>query len=184
MASRRQRVIDAMVVDVSAREAIEDRIHQFAFGFSQLRSLDATTFKYALANFVEAVDHLPREAVCRACVAWNKRRFHWANPTFPPQAPELARAAEEMLIEMRCEERDLRIILNAAVAPPPPAALTGKQRDDAVARWDEIRAAITRDNILPGRTDEEVQTERAEMARANDVVRARERRSAEVQSDP
>jgi hypothetical protein len=108
---RREIVLDAL--QPGDRSAIEDKLHGFAFGFSQLRNLDKDTFACALANFVDAVDHLPFEAVSRACRAWNKAQFKWANTAFPPQAPELAKAATEKWCEMRMEERELRILLEA-----------------------------------------------------------------------
>jgi hypothetical protein len=116
--ARREIVLDAL--QPGDRTAIEDKLHGFAFGFSQLRNLDQDTFRGALANFVDAVDHLPFEAVSRACRAWNKAQFKWANTAFPPQAPELARAATEMFCDMRMEERELRILLAAEVGTPEP----------------------------------------------------------------
>ncbi|TXN14716.1 hypothetical protein FV219_03135 [Methylobacterium sp. WL122] len=132
-------------------------------------------FAGTLQTFVQAVDDMPYEAVSRACLAWTKARFKWANCRFPPDAPELARAAEEMMGSLRMEDRELRLVLEAKIAPDPPPPLTQEQRDAGLARWADLRAVIARHNTISERTPEEVATERAAMARANETVRARER---------
>lgn len=126
MIERRNAVLGAL--RTGERDTIEDRLHGFAFGFNQLRALDDATFKFMLRNWVEAVDDQPYEAVHRACRAWNKGLIPWAKAGFPPQAPEIGRAVEEMRCGMLMEERELRLILGARVVTPPPP-LTQEQRD-------------------------------------------------------
>ena len=172
--SERRRTI-AAALERGDRTAIEDRLHGFAYGFTSLRSLDATTFAGTLRAFVQAVDDMPYEAVARACLAWTKAQFPWANCRFPPDAPELARAAKEMRCGLLMEDRELRLVLEAKVGSDPALPIPQAQRDAAVSRWNEIRAGIERSNVMAERTPEEIAAERAEMARANDVVAARER---------
>ncbi|MGE7153143.1 hypothetical protein ACQKJ1_05315 [Methylorubrum rhodesianum] len=124
------------------RTQIEDRLHGFAYGFGTLRALDSDTFAATLKVMVQAVDHLPYEAVSRACLAWTKGQIRWANCRFPPDAPEIARAAEEALGQMRMEEREIRIVLGAKLLPAPPAKPTQEERDKAVADAAAVIAGI------------------------------------------
>ncbi|CAO4173249.1 hypothetical protein [Methylorubrum extorquens] len=140
LSQRRRDLQQAM--ELGCRTAIEDRLHGFAFGFGTLRALDRETFAATLKVMVQAVDHLPYEAVSRACLAWTKGQIRWANCRFPPDAPELARAAEEALGQMRMEERELRIVLGAKLLPAPPPKPTQEERDRAAADATALIASI------------------------------------------
>lgn len=163
---------------VGTPEAIEDRLHGFAYGFSQLRSLDEKTFSGVLKNWLQAVDDRPLQAVAMACEAWNKNRFKWANPSFPPQAPELAKAVTETWCAMRMEERELRIALAAELVGASVTALPLRNREEALARWVKIRNGLG----LPAEPEEAqaappVSPDR--QAALDDLKRREERRLAE-----
>lgn len=142
---RRRALQDAM--RPGDRETIKDRLHGFAYGFGALRALDEETFAATLKTMVQAVDHLPYEAVSRACLAWTKGLVKWANCRFPPDAPELARAAEEAFGQLRMEERELRIILGARLLPAPKPPPTQAERDKGAAE----AAALIADIAAAGR---------------------------------
>ncbi|KQO89406.1 hypothetical protein ASF36_23525 [Methylobacterium sp. Leaf90] len=51
---------------------------------------------------------------------------------------------------------------------------TEDERREAIARWEQIKAEMGRSNVITERTAEEIDRERQEMRRANDLVEQRD----------
>lgn len=167
MVERLADVGDAMEVGRSAD--LHDRLHAFSFGFAQLRSLDPASLAMLLSQWVEAVDHLPLEAVSRACRAWNKRQFPWAKSGLAPNADEIARAATEMMVGLRLEERDLRLITEAKVVALPPPMSDG-QREANLRRFAGILTSATAGIVTGERTGADDRA--AELRRRREAIEA------------
>lgn len=123
------------------RQQVHDRLHGFLMGFSALRTLDNGGGVMMTAAFVEAVEDLPISAVHRACKAWNQRAFKWPNYSFPPTPPDMRRAVNETVTEMKVERYDLDAVLRAIPALRVPRP-TQAERDEAAARAAEVMASI------------------------------------------
>lgn len=167
---------------VGTPEAIEDRLHGFAYGFSQLRSLDEKTFSGVLKNWLQAVDDRPLQAVAMACEAWNKNRFKWANPSFPPQAPELAKAVTETWCAMRMEERELRIALSAEPVTVLPAPKSEDARKKAIDHFNEVMAEIVEGASMQGASVAGSANDVDRQAALDDLKRREERRKTEAEA--
>lgn len=126
-------------------------------------------------------------ACCRACASvptWalneasgrfleNRARIPWnmANRPTPPQI-----LAEARICMIPVEEELFRIaqVLDAEVVD---IATTQAERDEAIAKWEAVKAGIGRSNVLHERTPDDITKERSEQQRANAVVREREARA-------
>ncbi|WP_238308344.1 hypothetical protein [Methylorubrum suomiense] len=130
------------------RKQVHDRLHGFLMGFSALRALDGGGGKMMVADFVEAVEDQPIGAVHRACKAWNQRAFKWPNYSFPPTPPDMRRAVNETITEMKVERYDLDAVLNAQL-PPKLEQVTQEQRDAAAAEAVAVIAMIAGASLVP-----------------------------------
>jgi hypothetical protein len=124
-----------------------------------------------IALYDEALRDEPVWAIDQARKTFGKGgwRCNWDGRGCPSSASV---AAECKFITLAVEEELYRIglILNAELVD---TDTTEDERAAALAHWATIRAGIARSNVVSERTDEEIIAERAEMQRANAVVRAR-----------
>lgn len=100
-----------------------------------------------VADFVEAVEDLPIGAIHRACKSWNQRAFKWPNYSFPPTPPDMRRAVDETITEMKVERYDLDAVLKALPAPKPPRP-TQEERERAAAEAADVIASILRSSEI------------------------------------
>jgi len=163
-------------------DALDDRLDRFAFGFGQLRNLDAAAVRGTVLNWREAVEEFPLLAVDQACKSWNAGRFAWQKTGLVPNPDELARAVRETEARMRADLRPIRDALAAKVitAAPPQQMLPAPGRPctvaDAVA---ELRASIVASTTMPGpERDPQPKPERYSKGYLADLEARRARREA------
>lgn len=124
------------------RQRVHDRLHAFLMGFSQLRALDPVNGVMLVNDFVEAVEGFPLGVVHRACKSWNQRRFPWPNYAFPPTPPDMRRAVDEMITEMKVERYDLNAVLLAKPADGRSTRPTAEEREKGAAAARQLIASI------------------------------------------
>lgn len=123
-------------------------------------------------------------ASCRACAkapAWaleeasgrfleNRVRIQW-DMAKRPTPPQILAEAMHCTLAVEAELYKLGQILDAEIVD---ADTTEDERKQALAHWAHLRRSISANNVVNDRTDDDVEHERAEMRKANELIRRKE----------
>lgn len=160
------------------RREIDDRMHVFLGGFSQLKSLDDESAAMMLENFVEAMEGLPLEVVSRTCKAWNQKKIKGVDYRFPPTPPEFRGAADDIMALLRVERRDVEVVLCALPAPAPLPGPTDEEREACASAAAELVKVIA---DAGARLDAELSEASATAGRIEQLAYVRRFQAAEAE---
>lgn len=137
-----------------------------SFGMSE-RETDAKVMLYA-----EALRDEPTWAIEKARQRFAKGGWqcNWDGSGTPSTASVVAEC-RFITLDIETEIARISAILDAELVD---TETSEDERKEAVARWEQLKAEMGRSNVITGKTDEEIAGERAEQARANEVVARRE----------
>lgn len=132
---------------------------------------DSGSSELVLSACVRACSSVPTWAVQEAAGNFLENRVHipW-DMAKRPTPPQILAEARWCMLPVEEELHRIGQILDAEVVD---VDTTRSERDEALARWAEIRAGIAASNVISERTDDEIARERSEMQRANEAVRKR-----------
>lgn len=133
---------------------------------------DREDAKATVSLICRALDDVPVWAVQRAAGNFLKgsTKTPWS-PDRAPTPPQIRAEAKLITLDVETELYRIGQVLDAELVD---TETTADERKAAVAAWEQLKADMGRSNIIPERTDEEVECERAEMRRANETARRRE----------
>lgn len=133
---------------------------------------DREDAKATVSLICRALDDVPVWAVQRAAGNFLKgsTKTPWS-PDRAPTPPQIRAEAKLITLDVETELHRIGQVLDAELVD---TETTADERKAAVAAWEQLKADMGRSNIIPERTDEEVNRERAEQRRANDTARRRE----------
>lgn len=133
---------------------------------------DREDAKATVALICRALDDVPVWAVQRAAGNFLKGTTltRW-NPDRAPTPPQIRAEAKLITLDVETELYRIGQVLGAEIVD---AETTEDERKAAKAHWEQLKAEMGRSNVMPERTDEEVERERAEQRRANETTRRRE----------
>lgn len=142
---------------------------------------DSSSSELVLSACIRACSSVPTWAVQEAAGRFLENKVHipW-DMAKRPTPPQILAEAKFCMLPVEEELHRIGQILDAEVVD---VDTTQSERDEALAKWAEIRAGIASHNVISERTGDEISRERAEMQRANERIRAREAKArAEAQS--
>lgn len=133
---------------------------------------DREDAKLTVSLIVRALDDVPVWAVQRAAGLFlkNMQKTRW-NPERAPTAPQIRTEAKLIMLDVEVELHRLDQVLSAEIVD---SETTEDERKAAVAHWNQIKSEMGRSNVIAERTAEEINRERQEMRRANDLVEQRD----------
>lgn len=133
---------------------------------------DREDAKLTVSLIVRALDDVPVWAVQRAAGLFlkNLQKTRW-NPERAPTAPQIRTEAKLIMLDVEVELHRLDQVLGAEIVD---SETTEDERKAAVAHWNQIKSEMSRPNVIAERTAEEIDRERQEMGRANDLVEQRD----------
>jgi hypothetical protein len=154
----------------SPAEDRADAILGIIAGFATYRMTDRE-LDLKLALYDEALRDEPAWVIDKARQIFGKGgwRCNWDGKDCPTSA-SVAAECKFITLDIEAELHRIGLILDAELVD---TDTTEDERAAALAHWATIRAGIARSNVVSERTDEEITAERAEMQRANEVVRKR-----------
>lgn len=115
--------------------------------------------------FVAALAGLPLWAVRQALLHWLQAKIPDCSPKYVPKPPELRQEADRIAQTRRHALGSIEAVLSAKIDHLP----TDAERDAAIAHWTDIVRPVLQHAEVLNR-----ENERAEQARANEVVLNRE----------
>ena len=132
---------------------------------------DSGSSELVLSACIRACSSVPTWAVQEAAGRFLENKVHipW-DMAKRPTPPQILAEAKFCMLPMEEELFRIGQILDAEVVD---VDTTQSERDEAIARWAEIRAGIASTNVLSERTDDEVKRERNAMQRANAICKAK-----------
>lgn len=141
---------------------------------------DREDAKATVALVCRALDDVPVWAVQRAAGNFLKGTTltRWS-PDRAPTPPQIRAEAKLITLDVETELYRIGQVLEAEIVD---TETTADERKAAISAWEQLKADLGRSNIIPERTDEEVERERAEMRRSNEVFRARERARRDLEA--
>lgn len=133
---------------------------------------DREDARITVGLIVRALDDVPVWAVQKAASLFlkNLQKTRW-NPERAPTAPQIRAEAKLVMLDVEVELHRIEQVLSAETVD---SETTEDQRKAAVAHWSQIKAAMGRSNVIAECTAEEIERERQEMRRANEVVEQRD----------
>lgn len=140
-----------------------------AYGMSREEAIEKAKL------YAEAAHGLPVWAVERAQVAFS--RPGWKSSWNGRGIPSSADVVAECRVIIQAVEAELYRIGQVLEAEIVDNHTTPEERAEALARWEQQKAALGRSSAMPGRTEDEIARERTEQQRANALVRDREERA-------